>query len=297
MRMAISNSIGKENLKYNNIQDLILAEEIRRKDVGETSGSGFALNLETRGRSNDRNSNRGKSKSKNSNRNRSKFRSGQQVQCWNCGKTCHFRNQCKSPKNKKNGDDSANAITEEVQDALLLAVDSPLNDWVLDSGVSFHTTPNREIIQNYVAGDFGKVYLANGSAWVVVGMGDVRILLPNGSVWLLEKIRHIPDLRRNLVSVGQLDDEGYAILFVGGTWKVTKRARVLARGKKTATLYMTSSPRDTIAVTDASTDTSLWHRKIGHISEKGMRMLLLKGKLPKLKSIDFDMCESCILGK
>ena len=28
-----------------------------------------------------------------------------------------------------------------------------------------------------------------------------------------------------------------------------------------------------------------------------MKMLLSKGKLPELKSIDFDMCESCILGK
>ena len=62
-----------------------------------------------------------------------------------------------------------------------------------------------------------------------MGLGDVRISLPNGSVWLLEKVRHIPDLRRNLISVGQLDDEGHAILFVGGTWKVTKGARVLAR--------------------------------------------------------------------
>ena len=73
---------------------------------------------------------------------------------------------------------------------------------------------------------------------------------------------------------------------------------VLAYGKKTGTLYMTSSPRDTIAVVDASTDTSLWHRRLGHMSEKGMKMLLLsKGKLPELKSIDFDMCESCILRK
>ena len=109
----------------------------------------------------------------------------------------------------------------------------------MDSGVSFHTTPHREIIQNYVAGDFGKVYLADGSALDVVGMGDVRILLPNGSIWLLEKVRHILELRRNLISVGQLDDEGHAILFVGGTWKVTKGARVLACGKKTGTLYMT----------------------------------------------------------
>ena len=100
-----------------------------------------------------------------------------------------------------------------------------------------------------------------------------------------------------MISVGQLDDEGHAILFVGGTWKVTKGARVLARGKKIGTLYMTSSPRDTIAVVDASTDTSLWQHRLGHMSEKGMKMLLSKGKLPELKSIDFDMCESCILGK
>ena len=83
------------------------------------------------------------------------------------------------------------------------------------------------------------------------------------------------NLRRNLISVGQLDDEWHAILFVGGTWKVTKGARILAHGKKTGTLYMTSSPRDTIAVTDASTDTSLWHHKLGHMSEKGMKMILL----------------------
>ena len=104
-------------------------------------------------------------------------------------------------------------------------------------------------------------------------------------------------LRRNLISVGQLNDEGHAILFVGGTWKVSKGARVLAHGKKTSTLYMISSPRDTIAVTDASTDTSLWHRRLGHMSEKGIKMLLSKGKLAELKSINFDMCESCILGK
>ena len=62
------------------------------------------------------------------------------------------------------------------------------------------------------------MYLANDSALDVVDMGDVWILLPNGSVWLLEKLRHIPDLRRNLISVGQLDDKGmqYYLLVVLG---------------------------------------------------------------------------------
>ena len=33
------------------------------------------------------------------------------------------------------------------------------------------------------------------------------------------------------------------------------------------------------------------------MSEKGIKMLLSREKLPELKFIDFDMCESCILKK
>ena len=125
--MAVSNSTGKEKLKYNDIRDLIMAEKICRRDVGETLGSGSTLNLKTRSRDNDRNSNRDRSKSRNSNQNRSKSKSIQQVQCWNCEKIGHFRMQCKSPK-KNNEDDFANAVTEDVHDALLLAVNGPLDN-------------------------------------------------------------------------------------------------------------------------------------------------------------------------
>ena len=145
MRTAVSNSTRKEKLKYNDIRDLILVEEIHKRDASETLGSSSALTLKTRGRGNDRNSNRGRSKSRNSNWNKSKSRPGQQVQCWNYGKMDHIRKQCKSPK-KKSEDDFANTVTEEVHDALLLVIHSPLDDWVLDSGASFHTTPHQENI-------------------------------------------------------------------------------------------------------------------------------------------------------
>ena len=104
--MTVSNSTRKEKLKYNDIRDLIMAEEIRKRDAGETSRSDSTLNLETRSRGNDRSSNRDRSKSRNSNQNRSKSRLGQQVQCWNCGKMGHFKRQCKSTK-KKNEEDFA----------------------------------------------------------------------------------------------------------------------------------------------------------------------------------------------
>ena len=127
IRIAISNSIGKEKLNSNDIRDLALAEEICKRDACETLGSSSTLNLKTRGKGNDINSNQRKSKSRNSKWNRSKSRSGQQVQCWNYSKVGHFRRHYKSLK-KKNGDDSTKLVTEKIHCALLLAADSPLDD-------------------------------------------------------------------------------------------------------------------------------------------------------------------------
>jgi hypothetical protein len=167
----------------------------------------------------------------------------------------------------------------------------------LDSGASFHTTPIREVLKNYVAKDFGKVYLVDGMALDVVGQGDVRIKVHTDSVWKLQKVRHIPELKKNLISVGQLDDEGHSIHFHGGKWKVNKGAMILAHVYKTGTLYMTTNSRDTIVVANTGSDTKLWHIRFGHMNEKGMKVLLSKGKLPELKSIEYDLCKGCILGK
>ena len=54
MRMVVSNSVDKAKLKYDDIRDLVLAEEVRKKDFGELLGSGSALNVDYRGRSNNR---------------------------------------------------------------------------------------------------------------------------------------------------------------------------------------------------------------------------------------------------
>ena len=91
MRIAVNNSARKGKLKYNDIRDLILGEEVRRRDAGETSRSGSALNLETRDREKDRNYNRDRSKSR---KGRSKSKPGRQLECWNCGKTGHIRKNC-----------------------------------------------------------------------------------------------------------------------------------------------------------------------------------------------------------
>ena len=119
--------------------------------------------------------------------------------------------------------------TECDSDALVLSVtEAPLESWIVDSGASFHSTSQQELMVNYRRGNFGKVFLADGGALEIVGRGDVKILLTNGGTWTLTNVRHIPRLKRNLISVGQLDDEGCRTTFEKGTWKVCKGAMVLA---------------------------------------------------------------------
>ena len=288
---AVSSSSENSKLKFDDVRDLVLSEEIRRRESGETSNSS-ALHTESRGRTSERNSNRGRSKSR---RGKSKW-GKKDFNCYNCGKKGHFKKDCRAPKKDTDAQESAH-VTEEAGDVMILSVNSPIESWILDSGASFHATPSQEIMENYVSGDFGKVHLADDVTLKIVGKGDIRLKLPNQTTWKLQGVRHVPGLRRNLVSVGQLDEEGYCTTFSGHEWKITKGALVIARGKKTGTLYVTSNLENIIAVADADGKSNLWHQRLGHMSEKGMKTLLSKGKLPDLKNVDVGLCEDCIFGK
>jgi len=57
-------------------------------------------------------------------------------------------------------------------------------------------------------------------------MGTLFIKQQNGNQWLLKEVRHVPDLNKNLISIGQLGGEGCVTIFTNKTWKVTKGALV-----------------------------------------------------------------------
>ena len=206
---AVSSSSGNSRLKFDDVRDLVLSEEIRRRESGVTSNSS-ALHTESRGRTSERNSNRGRSRSR-----RGKSRWGKKdFNCYNCGKKGHFKKDCRAPKKDTSAQASAH-VTEEAGDAMILSVNSLIESWILDSGASFHATPCQEIMENYVSGDFGKVHLADDETLKIVGKGDIRLKFPNQTTWKVQGVRHVPGLRRNLISVGQLDGEGYCTTFSG----------------------------------------------------------------------------------
>ena len=87
------------------------------------------------------------------------------------------------------------------------------------------------------------------------------------------------------------------MVFNNGSWKVIKGAMVVARRKKTRTLYVNSSCKSTTAVAEDLVSLDLWHYRLGHMSKKGMKMLHSNRKLQGLKEVDHNLCEWCIFGQ
>ncbi|VFQ73787.1 unnamed protein product [Cuscuta campestris] len=196
---AVTGSVGPDGFTFDQIRDLVLGEDVRRKSLGESSGELLHVG---RGRRNSRGSGSG-----NRRRSQSKTRDSSGVTCWKCKEVGHFRNQY--PNDKKVNIAEGSASDEEV--TLTCCEESNVDSWVMDFGASFHATHSGEALQNLVIEDFGKIRLA-----------DDRAL--------------------------ELDEQGHEVKFRDGQWKVVKGNLVMARGRKSGSLYMVDLPSEGVTV-------------------------------------------------
>ena len=111
--------------------------------------------------------------------------------------------------------------------------------WVVNTTSSFHITTHRDFFSSYTNGSFGWVRMGNETKCEIVGMRDVELETSIGYKLVLKDVRHVPEMRFSLISVGKLVDEGYHSHLGEGKWKLTKGSLVLARGNKNNSFYKT----------------------------------------------------------
>jgi hypothetical protein len=90
----------------------------------------------------------------------------------------------------------------------------------------------------YQSIDDGVVYMRNDISSKVVGIGSIRIKMFDGTVKILTDVRHVPDLRKNLISLGVLDIGGYKTIIQGGVMKLYKRILLVMKAKKVGDLFL-----------------------------------------------------------
>ena len=160
--MAVSNSTGKSKLKYDDIRDLILSEEVRRRDAGISNAQDQALVMGNRGR------NRSKGpddRAKFNDRSQSKARSHMKEirECFHCGKKGHIKRNCWhwnkeqiEEIDEKNDNEKNIAAIVFHENVLRLSLEEQKCehvakndvDWVVDSAASHHVIPTKRVVQH-----------------------------------------------------------------------------------------------------------------------------------------------------
>jgi hypothetical protein len=123
-------------------------------------------------------------------------------------------------------DDSNILNVESATEAEVLLTMEDATSWLLDSGASYHVTPFRMQFRTYTTRSLDPVRVGNSEHCVVIGIGSVELNLPGGFTILLHDVRHVPELTRSLISVGQFDEAGLegvsVVVYTVHTFKIIK---------------------------------------------------------------------------
>lgn len=115
-------------------------------------------------------------------------------------------------QSKHKGQNSDAVVVEEKgyesTDVLIASEVNERGKWVLDYGCSFHMCPFINHFTKYFECDGGKVMMGNNVMCKVVGIGNINLKLHDGSTYELKQVKHVPDLKRNLISLGMIDQIG-----------------------------------------------------------------------------------------
>nr|GEX11968.1 copia LTR rider [Tanacetum cinerariifolium] len=86
---------------------------------------------------------------------------------------------------------------------------------------------NKDWFMTYEEFNGGYVFMGNDSPCNVVGIGTIQIKMHDRVVTTLTDVRHVPDLKKNLISLGMLDLKGFKYMSENDVLRVSKGTLVV----------------------------------------------------------------------
>ena len=255
------------------------------------------------------------------------------ARCFNCNILGHYAVDCRKPRRDKDQrDQNQEANLTEIKDdepaLLLTSLDkeeikmvllnegsviprqntdgrqiTSSNVWYLDNGASNHMTGDRSKFKLLDKDVTGEVRFGDGSTISIKGKGTIPFICKNGEERSFQDVYYIPNLCNNIVSLGQLSEEGNRVVLHGKfLWVYDKLDRLLMKVRRSANrLYKIIIEEDkNMCLLSKSEESSwLWHSRLGHVNFQAMTLMtkneMVKG-VPKLIQPK-GVCEACLMAK
>ena len=134
----------------------------------------------------------------------------------------------------------------------------------------------------------------------IAGIGSIKVKIDDGMIHTILDIQHVKGLKKNLLSMGQLDDLRYEFHAKRGIMKVIRETLVVMKAEKIdANLHMlherTYQEAKTYITKFREELKIMWHHKLSHMSKNGLKILSKQELLFGLKFVSLPFCEHCVI--
>ncbi|CAM8944713.1 unnamed protein product [Rhodiola kirilowii] len=236
------------------------------------------------------------------------------VKCYYCGKNGHYATTCTKKQtdrgqNGSNKDQNAkqNGFTNVCKhgnlyrnELLVVTSTSDVDSLILDSGCTMHATPSKSLFNSLKLIDGGEVILGDHTTLKIKGIGSVPLVMFDGVTRIVQNVRWVPHLRRNLLSESVFDDQHLKFNISIGIKEVIKNDKTVIRAIKKGGLYFVETSHELNDVDHHAAknlnEIKQWHARLGHIGNKGLSNLAKSGVLT-ISPAKLTFCETCILSK
>ena len=122
---------------------------------------------------------------------------------------------------------------------------------------------HRSWFSSYQSIDDDVVFMENDISCKIIGIESIKIKMFDGIVRMLTYVKNVPELKKNLISLGFLDSSGFKYTGQGGALKVSKGSLVVTKATNIENLYKmegnTKISEATVVSMKKSASTYLWH--------------------------------------
>jgi len=210
---------------------------------------------------------------------RNKSKSGKEQRkkiCYYCGRKGHEEEECfhkKRAEKLRRGrkrEEKAHEVEEDFIEEATLGVADYLSDeediffygseknqamdaWIMDSGATSHMCHQKELFTKLDQSKKSSIYLANEHKLRVEGVGQINLTVKDSqgrtSTLVLNKVLYIPNLSRNLISIGTLIQDGFAVSLTKDGGSLTTKGKSLIPIKPIGKLYfLTIEPVEMVKI-------------------------------------------------